>query len=149
MDNPQEQTRHQDQAVSDTTVTIYPMSIGNDKASVEVKRIAYEDNLDWWIKLTRSEKRVLEVPVSKEIVVDSNTSVFYQDSLHLKYVKDTRIKHITYSFIRSNTLYFEVLFENQKAQKEIFGRFNLFYGTEKKGEIYGLITDSIADISFQ
>jgi len=133
--------------VADTTLTRYPMAIANDKSVVEVRRIRKGRTLDWQIRLIRAKKEILRTPVTKTLVVDSNSTVFYQDSLHQKYMVGAIIREISYDFIRANSLYFNVIFENTEADKEIQGRFNLYYGPKRKGEIYGFITDNMSDIS--
>ncbi|GJM34899.1 MAG: hypothetical protein DHS20C18_39000 [Saprospiraceae bacterium] len=134
--------------VQENTLMEYPIKIGNHKAVV---RIVGWDILEngvskgrrFKIELTEKGFELLSVDVDKSVLIDNNETVHFLDSLNADYTPQAVIKDITYDFIRGNTLYFKAILENPEQNKEILGRFNLFYGTERKGEIYGWITDEV------
>ncbi len=138
------------QTISDTTRTSFPVQIGNDKGTVKIvgMRTFKNEKLagsDFVISLNDIANSSITKRIDKGILIDSNETVFIKDTLNDDFLKSAVIKTIEFDFVRSNTLYFNAILENPLEAKEIFGRFNLFYRTKKKGLIYGWITDEIKE----
>lgn len=132
--------------IVDTINTAYPIQIGNHKGLVSVKKIVEGKPKYFVIDLDYRNEKVISVHVDKGVVIDSNKTRMFLDTLNLDHTHGATLTYVKYEFIRGNTLYFEATLENEAAQKEVYGRFNLFYGTPRKGEVYGWITDSIQEI---
>ncbi len=132
----------------DTITSLFPIQIGNDQGEVKIVGMrTFENNKftnsKFIIALNELQDFSISKEVNKTILIDSNKTVRLKDTIHSDYLNGAIIKTIEFDFVRSNTLYFKALLENPNAQKEILGRFNLFYRTNKKGKLYGWITDEI------
>ena len=132
--------------IVDTIKTAYPIQIGNHKGLVSVTKIVEGKPKYFTIELDYRNEKVISVYVDKSVLIDSNKIKMFIDTLNLDYTNGAFLTSVKYKFIRGNTLYFEATLENKAAKKEVYGRFNLFYGTPRKGEVYGWITDSIHEL---
>lgn len=129
--------------IVDTSFTDYTTRIINDTSVVRIRRINNGNSDAFTIFLFRAGKEVLAVDIDKTVLIDSNKTKLFKDSVNLDFTTGALVKNIEYHGIRSNTLYFKTILENKAAGKEILGRFNLYYGAARKGEVYGWITDRI------
>ena len=132
----------------DTTFSSSPIQIGNDKGQVEITGIQTfkNDTLtngEFTIQLKDVACCPLTKTVNQSMVIDSNTTVHFLDSLHRDYTSEAVLSSVTFDFVRGATLYFNAELENVIEGKRIYGRFNLFYQSDRKGEVYGWITDSL------
>ena len=134
----------------DTLTSSFPLQIGNDKGFVKIVGIRTFEGQ----KLTKSDfiislNEILNFSISKQlnksILIDSNETVFFKDTVNTDYLNSAIIKNVKFNSVRANTLNFDAIFENSVDKKKIIGRFNLFYRTKKKGIVYGWITDEIKE----
>ena len=148
----EEQSPEKNEIFRDTISSSFPVQIGNDKGLVQIvgertfinKQLADSDFL---VSLDEIQGFSISKYIDKEILIDSNKTVLLKDSINVDYLNGAIIKEVEFEFVRSNTLYFKVLFENPIDHKEIKGRFNLFYRTKKKGLVYGWITDEVNELA--
>ena len=131
----------------DTSVVSYNLQIGNDPARVEVTTISNNDAKDFSLDFFHKNEKKLSRSISKSDLIELNSSKLFLDSLTQDHTKDARLVDFKYQFVRGNTLYFEAMMRNEAQKKRIYGRFNMFYQTYRKGEIYGWITDSVKPIN--
>lgn len=134
--------------VVDTLKSSYPVQIGNDKGLIKILGIkTYEGkkltSSNFYISLNDIPKFTLYKQIDKNVLIDSNETVFLKDTVNYDYLNSALIKNMEFDFVRANTLYFNATLENPIVGKEIIGRFNLFYRTKKKGMVYGWITDDV------
>lgn len=139
-----------DKILTDTLDSSFPVQVGNDKGLVKVVGIrTYEGkkltDSDFVISLNDITNYSISKKIDKSILIDSNTTVNYKDSVNSDYLNSAILKNVEFDFVRANTLYFNAILENAVDGKEIIGRFNLFYRTKKKGIVYGWFTDEIKE----
>jgi len=135
----------------DTLSNVFPVRIGNDHGEIKVvaHRTVTNDILtksDYVISMYGLPDDSLTRKLDITDLIDKNDFIRFQDSLNSDYTEGAVIKEIKYDFVRSNTLYFDAILQNPKAQKEMIGRFSLYYSPKRKGEISGWFTDEIVDI---
>lgn len=135
---------------SDTLNSIFPVQIENDKGSVNITGIRTFKNgklaeSGFVISLVDISDFSLIRELDKSVLIDSNGTVLSKDTINSAYLNSAVIKEIEFDYVRANTLYFKTVLENPAESKEIIGRFNLFYRTKKKGNIYGWITDEVKE----
>ena len=108
------------------------IKIENDSAKVIVK---HKSDNDFEISL-HQEDSIFLTSIDEQFIstIDSLASFTSTDVL---------IEKVEYKSIRANTLHFDYKAVYQNSGTQIHGRFNLFYRTEKKGEIYGTVITKI------
>ena len=79
---------------------------------------------------------------ANDLVAIAETPVFSSDSATVG-PRDLQLDYVAFRGIRSNTLYFDAQLHNTLHNELIYGRFALFYRTEKMGRLYGYFTDSV------
>lgn len=131
----------------DTLIQQYPERIGNDMVTIEVMNMppVTENAKDrhWKIRMERKGKTELAIDVTPYVLFKLNQTVLFKNAANADFTDGAVIKEIAYKSVRANTLYFSTILENPEEGKEIEGRFNLFYSTDRKGEIYGWVTDEV------
>ncbi|MEM6879319.1 MAG: hypothetical protein AAF544_12210, partial [Bacteroidota bacterium] len=132
----------------DSLSATYPTQIANDKGFVEISGVqTFEDEQLVGSEFTISLNDIADHPFSKTISIDTLIAVneleSHQDTLDHSYFDGAVIRSISYRSVRANTLYFDLVLQNASQQKEVIGRFNLFYRTKKEGKVYGWFADSI------
>ncbi|MEM8582711.1 MAG: hypothetical protein AAGF87_00510 [Bacteroidota bacterium] len=132
----------------DSLSATYPTQIGNDRGFVEISGVqTFENEQLVGSEFIISLNDITNYPFSKTISIDTLIAVneveSHQDTLDHSYFDGAVIRSIYYRSVRANTLYFDVVLQNASQQKEVMGRFNLFYRTEKEGKVYGWFADSI------
>lgn len=140
------------QIVTDTIKTTSPISIGNNKGTITIigSRTFKDKQLtksNFVISLNDIPNISLTKRINKDTLINTNKTVYLKDTISDDLLASTVIKTITYTGIRSNTLFFSVVLEAPLKKKEIIGRFSLFYQTKKKGTIYGCFIDEVKEIS--
>jgi len=132
----------------DNIIREYPIRIGNDQAMLRILNVFNKEKStrEFSIQLTKEGEEKLNKDIDVNTLFNLNETVSILDTTTSDYLIGSSIKEIIYSGIRSNTLYFKTELENMKANKKIKGRFNLFYRTNKKGKVYGWITDEIENL---
>lgn len=132
----------------DTLQTDYPMKIANDKGVIAITAVkTYKDKKLSASNFTISLKDIPNHSFSEEIdanlIIEVNKDEFLQDSLTSKYINSVILKEVIYQSVRSNSLYFKGVLEDPIAEKEIIGRFAVFYPERAEGRLYGWITDEV------
>ncbi len=131
----------------DTTIQQYPERIGNEMVTIEVMNMPpvteNEKGRHWKIRMEREGKTELSIDVTPYVLFELNQTVLFKNAANVDFTDGAIIQEIEYKSVRSNTLYFSAILENPTEGKEVKGRFNLFYSTNRKGEIYGWITDEV------
>lgn len=132
----------------DTVITSVPIRIGNETGTVKIQGIRkyiMDEIVESYfiVELQDLPSHSLQRKLNKEIIIDDNTSVLFKDSTLSDFTDNAVVNNIEYASVRGNTLYFNATLLNQMYKKEINGRFNIFYATEKKGTVYGWITDEV------
>ncbi len=131
----------------DTLVQKYPERIGDDMVTIEVYSMppvtASEAGRHFKIRLVRKGTQELFIDVTPYVLFKLNQTVLFKNAAEADFTDGAMIKEIVYKNVRANTLYFSAVLENPAENKTIKGRFNLFHSTDRKGEIYGWITDEV------
>ena len=146
----EDSTKKGSEIIRDTISAKAPVRIGNDFGKVHIKGVrVYRGNKlarsDFEISLEEIDAHPLVRPLNISSIVDSIQTVLFKDTTTQDYTQRAIIRSIDFEFVRANTLYFIAELENPTEHKEIFGRFSLFYRTQKKGQLYGWITDRVKD----
>ena len=134
-------------SLKDTLVKENLIQIGNSKALLKVLKINKIGASDWFVELHQNNKENFQVSIDKKTIIDLLRIDQKNDFTNRLTIDDFEIKYIQYKKIRANSLYFKICLKNKVDNNLIYGRFNLFYQTKRKGEIYGWITDEIEEIS--
>ena len=142
----------QDVLSADTLNTAFPAKVGGFNGTVNIKGIRNFKNdtliaSDFLISLDDISIFNVSRRVDKKILIDYNKFVYFKDTVNLDYLNNAVLKSVEFDVVRANTLYFSAILENPIEGKEIHGRFNLFYKTDRKGIVYGWITDEVRETS--
>ena len=129
----------------DSINTSFPVQIENEKGFIKIfgQRQFKNNQLissNFTISIADIPKYLLVQNIEKESFKISDTDLKKTDTINMN---NFVIKNIKFEFVRANTLYFNAVLQNPLNKREIVGRFNLFYQTNKKGRVYGWIVDEI------
>lgn len=133
--------------ILDTVRTAYSIQIGNDKALITVKKIMRNKPDHFVIELDYRNEKAFSVYADKATLIDSTIRPFFLDTLLLDYTQGATLMSVKYSAIRGSSLNFSAVLKNEEWQKQVEGRFNVFYDPARRGTIYGWITDTVYDIN--
>ena len=129
----------------DSINTSFPIQIENEKGFIKIfgQRQFKNNQLissNFTISIADIPKYLLVQNIEKESFKISDTDLKKTDTINMN---NFVIKNIKFEFVRANTLYFNAVLQNPLNKREIVGRFNLIYQTNKKGRVYGWIVDEI------
>lgn len=130
----------------DTVLNTYRFKIVNDIATLDIKKIVVDSKIHFILDLDYRGSEILNKRLSKKDVIDENKTRLFLDTLTNDFTGRAILKDIKFKFTRGSTLYFDAVLLDTILQNKIFGRFNLFYKTDRKGEIYGWITDEVYNL---
>ncbi len=139
------QTTHEipSQVQVDTILNTYRFKIVNDTATLGIKKIVLNSKNKFILDLDYRDSKILVQELSKKDVIDENKTRFFLDTLTNDYTNQAALNDIKFKYTRGSTLYFEAILIDTIQKNKIFGRFNLFYKTQRKGDVYGWITDEV------
>lgn len=131
----------------DTVLTTYRFKIVNDTAILNIQKINEDLKNHFILHLNYRGKNVLTKRLDKANIIEENQSRMFLDSINNDYTAKSNIKDIEFLFTRGSTLYFKCTLENNLEKKKIHGRFNLFYKSDRRGLVYGWITDEVNNLT--
>jgi hypothetical protein len=129
----------------DTVKTTYPVQIGNDMGLISIVKVSSNKPSHFIIDLDYRNEKVFSIYVDKQVLIDSTVRPMFLDTLHLDYTLGATLASVKYKAIRGSTLNFSAVLVNEEQQKQVEGRFNVFYNPARKGKVYGWITDTVYD----
>ncbi|MEM6722744.1 MAG: hypothetical protein AAF598_01835 [Bacteroidota bacterium] len=132
----------------DTIFHQFPVLIANDRGTVQINGLRTLENQRittsrFNIGLLGFPQRELAFQIDEHTIQDHLPDFYSNDSTLLAFLNEAVISDITFDFVRANTLYFNLKLENTSLKKQLFGRFNVFYQTKRKGQLYGWMLDDV------
>lgn len=129
----EQKTIESNNVLNDTTITSFPMGIGNNSGSVKIEaQKEYKNeqltNSNFVISLEGFSNYSLSKQINKNVLIDLTNTNLFKDTLNTDYLDLAIIKDIEYRSVRSNMFYFNAILENpheKKSSKEGLAYFSV------------------------